>query len=712
MNTENKRETAGASAEKHKKRRIVSFLVALIGTVLLACNVLQALFVYRTVRDATGSSYEKSRAEIAAAYSESLMNLVEGYINEMSMYTESDAAYTGDIRAMVRWMTARASVRSHSFDFVLVCDPDGNFYTDLGQSGNISDRAYYKAIFKENKSFYIADPVLSRTTGKIVFHVARAVRVGGKNVAMFAGAVTLNLIEASLKDIDLGEHGSCWLMSSDGTIFYHQNKDFVMKRNFIADMSKGQGAALDVVKDIQSGNAGTNWISNPDEPGSAKDLLVYSPVEKTTWTFAFAFSDSQVYTVAGTILYQLILTSVITLILMLLILSVVLGVTLKPLQVVEKAIINIASGNADLTKRIEVKSDNEIGSVVKGFNMFTGRLHGIVRDIKQSKDILAEVGNDLQSSAQDTAAAIEQIQQNFGNVYKQIESQSASVEETAGAINEITANIGSLEKMIEVQSSGVSQASAAVEEMIGNIKSVDQVTQRMVAAFGNLLEQASKGADKQQNVNDRIDLIKQQSEMLGEANQAIANIASQTNLLAMNAAIEAAHAGDAGKGFSVVADEIRKLSETSTAQSRTIGEQLENIRDSINTVVVASAESSEAFSSVSGMIRETDELVRQIENAMTEQKEGSSQISDALHSMNDSTIEVKTASAEMSEGNKSILEEIQNLQNSTAAVMSEMNIGKSSTQKIAEAGDALQLISEKIENSISHIGNQIDQFTV
>ena len=366
--------------------------------------------------------------------------------------------------------------------------------------------------------------------------------------------------------------------------------------------------------------------------------------------------------------------------------------------------------HGDFSKKYPDFFTKEASMLSEGFNTFSQRLQGIIESMKQSRISLGQAGESLKNGTQETAQAIALISDNTGKMSENLRTQNQSVEQTAGSINKILAGISSLEKLVGEQAKSVQGASSAVEQMIGNIGEVNRNVDKMAISFCKLEADAESGAKTQEELQNQISEIENQSKLLNEANTVIASIAEQTNLLAMNAAIEAAHAGEAGKGFAVVADEIRKLSETSSTQSKTIGDQLNSIQNTIGTVVEATQRGVQGYAHLASEIHETDNLVQQIKAAMAEQQEGSTQITEALHGMNDSTTQVQKASQEMNADSRVIMSEVGNLQEETRVMKQGMDEMKESASKIARTGEALSEISTLMENSIVEIGRQVDQF--
>ncbi|MDR1100551.1 MAG: methyl-accepting chemotaxis protein, partial [Treponema sp.] len=351
---------------------------------------------------------------------------------------------------------------------------------------------------------------------------------------------------------------------------------------------------------------------------------------------------------------------------------------------------NLSSAEKDLSRRISICSVDELGTIAGMVNSFCENMGGGIREIKNGQDELSLSGMSLEKHVSDIAASIKQISGNVEQVREKTEAQMRNVAGSSTAIHQIAKNIESLNNSIAVQANGVSEASSAVEEMVGNITSIGGMAEKMTDQFKTVASAASDGGTIQQENNTKIHDIVTQSQSLMEANRIIATIAAQTNLLAMNAAIEAAHAGDAGRGFSVVADEIRKLAENSSNESQKIGSELKQIMETINYIVKNADALNLAFSQISGRVEDTKKLVFEVENAIREQQEGAVQVMNALKTMNDITSQVRTGSREMNEGNASMLREIGALQDNARDIsvrMEEMATG------VTQINDGAQNVS-------------------
>jgi methyl-accepting chemotaxis protein len=371
---------------------------------------------------------------------------------------------------------------------------------------------------------------------------------------------------------------------------------------------------------------------------------------------------------------------------------------------------HLSSAEKDLRGRISISSIDELGSISGMVNAFSQGLSRSMTDLKSAQGKLSGLGEELRRTADDTAGAVAQISASASRMSDKARLQSSSVAESSSAVEEIARSIESLEGLISEQSSSVTEASASIEEMVGNIASVTASIDKMAQQFGSLLSAAEAGKATQAETRSRIEQISARSEALLEANKVIATIASQTNLLAMNAAIEAAHAGDAGRGFSVVADEIRRLAETSAGQSKMIRGELSQVQGAIQQVVLSSNLSEESFVRVAERIGETDALVRELQLAMIEQKEGSNQVLESLRSMNDVTSQVRLASREMSAGNETVLGEIGRLREATADIKGGMDEMTEGARGIADGARRVSEMAKGTMDAISEIEEAIGCF--
>jgi len=345
----------------------------------------------------------------------------------------------------------------------------------------------------------------------------------------------------------------------------------------------------------------------------------------------------------------------------------------SPLGRINSILKEISMGEGDLTGRIETGRNDEMGELAGYFNLTMEKIKNLVGIIKYKINGLNHTSFELSANMGKTSAAVQQISSNLDNMENLMVNQENGALEAGKAVGDIKLSIDNLNKMIEEQTNSVDVSSSAIEEMTANIHSVTQTLAENSKNVGSLTEASENGKTGLQKVAQEIREIVHDSEGLLEINSLINSIASQTNLLAMNAAIEAAHAGEAGKGFAVVADEIRKLAESSGQQSKTTATMLKKIKASIDNITQSSDEVLARFGVIDSSVKTVSEHEQNILNAMEEQETGGKQILDSISRLRDITASVKKGSLDMAESGKTLVRETDEFINTSEKAVEGMN---------------------------------------
>ena len=355
---------------------------------------------------------------------------------------------------------------------------------------------------------------------------------------------------------------------------------------------------------------------------------------------------------------------------------------------------------------------DEMGEISLSFMNAVNNIKSLIANIKNEAAVLSGIGDDLAGNTNETAAAVNKIAANIQSINDRILHQSASVTQTHSTMEELVVNIQKLSGHVDNQADSISQASSAIEEMVANIQSV---TTTLVNNAGNVLslrEASEVGRTGLSEVEDDIKEIAKESEGLLEINAVMENIASQTNLLSMNAAIEAAHAGEAGKGFAVVAGEIRKLAENSSIQSKTIGTVLNKIKASIDKITSSTDNVFNKFEAIDTNVKIVAQQEDNIRNAMEEQGMGSKQILEGTVKLNEITRMVTNDSNKMHDGAQNVIRESRNQEKATQEITSSMNEMTRGADQINMAVNRVNEISNKNREAINTLSKEVARFTV
>ena len=540
------------------------------------------------------------------------------------------------------------------------------------------------------------------------------------------GLVGINYISAMQDIVDeiirevYDGHGIAGVYANDGTIVAHYDTNRV--RDSIDNNRSEREFLGDQLGRISQG------IRNGGENGEAIIIDRFSPLLNTNvhlifypinisgmdtpWSLLLGIPINVIDQPVRELTFFAVTFAIIILILIAIVTYFVVRGVVKPIIGVTSTLKDISEGEGDLTKRIDTNSKDEVGDLSRYFNLTLEKIKNLIVLIKEEAAKLSNIGQDLSSNMNETAAAVNQITANIQSIKGRVINQSASVTQTNATMEQVTGNIHKLNDHVEEQSSYISQASAAIEEMVANIQSVTDTLVKNSVNVKSLKEASEVGRTGLQDVASDIQEIARESDGLMEINSVMENIASQTNLLSMNAAIEAAHAGEAGKGFAVVADEIRKLAESSSEQSKTIGVVLKKIKESMDKITNSTENVLNKFEAIDSNVRVVSEQEDIIRSAMEEQGAGSKQILEGIGQVNEITRQVRSGSSEMFEGAKEVIQESTNLEKVTQEITSGMNEMASGADQINVAVNEVNDLSGRNRDGINALIKEVSRFKV
>ena len=503
--------------------------------------------------------------------------------------------------------------------------------------------------------------------------------------------------------------------SNNGIIVGHFESNRIGRNIAVTEHDMAGPYLNDLVRAIKSGELFSFTNYNRQMRSDVKVIAVPIIVGDSTtpWSYAVGILMDTVMAPVNQMMFMSIIIGIVV-IAAVAGLSIILSRTIsKPLVELAETLKEVAEGEGDLTHEVHVKTKDEVGDVALYFNETLEKIRKMVGTIKYKVNALTNTGYELSVNMERTSKSVDDISTNFETIKDIEEQQRKGSIEVDRALDKIKTNIELQNKLIDDQADSVNTSSSAIEEMTANIHSVTKTLVENTKHVDTLGEASEHGSAAVQAVVQEIQEIARDSEGLLEINSVMNNIASQTNLLSMNAAIEAAHAGEAGKGFAVVADEIRKLAETSGQQSKTTATMLKKIKASIDNITKSSDEVLNRFGAIATGIKTVSHHELNIRHAMEEQEVGGRQILDSVARLKEITISVKKGSEDISSVGEDLVRETDDfikLSNDAIKGMNDIVSGALSEIKVA-VGHVTEMNAENNKN-FEDLKNESGKFKI
>ena len=686
----------------------LSLLISLLILMVSFALGFLAIHVSSTIVEQDTKDWMQNEAEIGA-------NLVASYINNYFELLQvlADMQQVRTMNQEIQKDTLFHFIEEMGVDDLAIIDIQGNAWHLKGdQTVNLSQRGYVQRALNGQRSISEVIPTTGSAvnTGFPLLNYVVPIRANGRVVGGLLARTNVLVLSDIIKAIKTRGTGYVYISDDKGqTIAHGTRRETAMNLVNPLEEAKKDPSMSPVAKAIRyildTKRGSTTYFYNHKHmlcsftPLPGFDMILVLSAEQESLMNSVTFLRNLII-IIGVVFVGLGISAAFF----------IARSIARPLMDIRDVLRRIGEG--DLTRRVSLRGKDEIADIGASLNHSTGNVCSLVRTIKEKTESLSETGATLAASMCQTAAAVNQITVTVENIKERAINQSASVTETNATMEQISSNINNLSSHVENQSAAVRQSSSAVEEMLTNIQNVAQTLIKNAENVKDLAKASDTGRSGLQEVASDIQEIARESEGLLEINAVMENIASQTNLLSMNAAIEAAHAGEAGKGFAVVADEIRKLAESSGEQSKTISAVLKKIKESIDKIRISTSTVLDKFEAINRGVETVSQQEDRIRASMEEQNAGSKQILDTLGRLNGLTAQVKAGSDEMQEGSRQIIQESRNLGQAAAEISGGMSEMANGAAQINTAVHQVNETSGQNKRNIEVLAIEIGKFRI
>jgi len=537
---------------------------------------------------------------------------------------------------------------------------------------------------------------------------SRAVHDAGGNIIGVAGLdISLEFLNGIMDSLNSANNSYSTIATNDGLIVADSFADSVGKYLSDTHATDTVSAASESVNEEKVSNIKTLSKQLNEEVMQMIDSLSVDPT-LPDWTYLISIPMSKIMEEPMKIIRYMVILNIGTLVILTLLIIFISKLITNPLSSLKKSFDVIADG--DLRNTVRIKTRDEVGQLAEGFNKLTDSLNSNLSIVRSSLSHLNSNAEELSSEMSQTKRVFDSIAQSITKVITAGADNNRGIDNANNSVVSIKGSVTNLEQNIESQMFMLKESFSTIEDMISNIQSIANVVSESSEYYTHLRDASQVGDEVLNNVISRIHSIYSQSESLLDTNTVIANIASQTNLLSMNAAIEAAHAGEAGKGFAVVADEIRKLAEVTSEQSTAIDKSLTSIVAIIKDIAESSTQVGENFGQIQSLIDTVTKLEEDVKSSLLNQSSGSKQILGTLDEMKSVTSNVHDESVTITESVESLFREIETLGDNSVDIKDNISQVHLDNEEIKKVIDKAVKLTENNSHRIEEVNTNLSIF--